>query len=354
MTLVEQARQQITRRPAAAALVGTVVGGLAASLVLNRLGRTAAPYDVRGRTVLITGGSRGLGLLLAREFGRLGARIVLVARSEDELRRAERMLSGDGIDVAGFVCDVREMTQVARVVGRTVEHTGGIDVLVNNAGIIQVAPLDHTRLEDYEDSLNTHFWGPLYLIRECLPHMRKRGGGRILNVSSIGGRVAVPHLAPYSVGKFALVGLSEGLRPELVRDGIFVTTATPGLMRTGSHLRARIRGRHEREALWFGAGVTSSLTSMDAGRAARQMVRACLRGRAHVTPGVQARVAELLNIVAPELTATVASIVTRHLLPGPSAAPSADLLREAREVGFGWLTPLLPQGAAVRNNETVE
>jgi short-subunit dehydrogenase len=156
------------------------------------------------------------------------------------------------------------------------------------------------------------------------------------------------------VGKFALVGLSEGLRPELMRDNVLVTTATPGLMRTGSHLRARIRGRHEREALWFGASVISSLTSMDARRAARQMVRACLDGRAHVTPGIQARLAEVLNIVAPELTAAAASIVTRHLLPGPSSAPSADQLREAREVGFGWLAPLLPQRAAVRNNETVE
>jgi NAD(P)-dependent dehydrogenase (short-subunit alcohol dehydrogenase family) len=165
MALVEQVRHKVSRRPAAATLVGTLVGGLAAGLVLNRLGRTSAGYDVRGRTVLITGGSRGLGLVLAREFGRLGARVVLVARSELELRRAERMLREEGLDVAGVVGDVRETVQVARVVADVVAHTGGIDVLVNNAGIIQVAPLAHTQLEDYEDSLNTHFWGPVYLIQ---------------------------------------------------------------------------------------------------------------------------------------------------------------------------------------------
>lgn len=342
----------MTFGPLTSTIAGTALGGLTAGLIVRRLSRTSPAYDVRGRTVLITGGSRGLGYVLAGEFGRLGARVVILARTEDDLARAGRKLRDQGHDVTALVCDVRDETQVTRTVAAVVEQTGGIDVLVNNAGVIQVAPLDHTHLEDYEDSLNTHFWGPVYLIRECLPHIRERGGGRILNVSSIGGRVAVPHLAPYSVGKFALVGLSEGLRSELGRHGIAVTTATPGLMRTGSHLRAQIRGRHEREAVWFGAGVTSSLTSMDARRAARQMVQACLRGRAHVTPGVQARVAEILNVTAPELTAAVASLVTRRVLPGPSPEPSADTLREAREVGFGWLTPLLPNRAAVRNNET--
>lgn len=342
----------MTFGPATSALAGTALGALGAGLIVRRLSRAWAADDMRGRTVLITGGSRGLGYVLAGEFGRLGARVVIVARTEDELARAEAKLRAEGHDVTALVCDVRDETQVARTVAAVVDQTGGIDVLVNNAGVIQVAPLDHTHIEDYEDSLNTHFWGPVYLIRECLPHMRECGGGRILNVSSIGGRVAVPHLVPYSVGKFALVGLSEGLRSELSRHGIAVTTATPGLMRTGSHLRAQIRGRHEREALWFGASVVSSLTSMDARRAARQMVRACLRGEAHVTPGVQARLAEILNVAAPELTAAVASMVTRYLLPGPSTAPSADTLREARDVGFGWLTPVLPNRAAVRNNET--
>lgn len=307
---------------------------------------------MQGRTVIVTGGARGLGYLLAREFGRQGARVFIAARTETELRHAEQTLRGSGLDVTALTCDIRDMADVVRMTSQVVALTGRIDVLVNNAGIIQVSPLDHTRLDDYEDSLNTHFWGPVYLIRECLPYMRARGEGRILNVSSIGGRVSVPHLAPYSVGKFALVALSDGLRAELARERILVTTATPGLMRTGSHLRARIRGRHRREALWFGAGVATSLTSMNAPRAARQMVRACLAGRAHVTPGVQARLAELINVAAPELSAMVAAGITRYLLPGPSANPSADTQREARDVGFGWLSPLLPNGAARRYNET--
>jgi NAD(P)-dependent dehydrogenase (short-subunit alcohol dehydrogenase family) len=276
---------------------------------------------------------------------------VIVSRSRDGLTRAVQQLRDEGIDVLALTCDVRDPAQVAEMVAQAVERTGSVDVLVNNAGIIQVAPLEHTRLEDFEDSLRTHLWGPLHCIRECLPYMRRHGTGRILNVSSIGGRVGVPHLVPYSVGKFALVGLSEGLRAELSRDGIVVTTATPGLMRTGSHLRAQFRGRHEQETRWFGAGVATSLTSMHARRAARQMVAACLAGHAHVTPGVQARVAEILNVLAPELTAAVSAFVVRRVLPGPSQSPSADHLRPAHEIGFGWLAPFLPNRAAARNNE---
>lgn len=309
-------------------------------------------FSMNKRVVLLTGASRGLGRDMALTLAAAGATVLCAGRSVKELEATARAIARKGGKAHVVPLDITDEEAVCAQVRAILRKHRRIDVLVNNAGVIQVAPLDHTHIEDYEDSLNTHFWGPVYLIRECLPHMRECGGGRILNVSSIGGRVAVPHLVPYSVGKFALVGLSEGLRSELSRHGIAVTTATPGLMRTGSHLRAQIRGRHEREALWFGASVVSSLTSMDARRAARQMVRACLRGEAHVTPGVQARLAEILNVAAPELTAAVASMVTRYLLPGPSTAPSADTLREARDVGFGWLTPVLPNRAAVRNNET--
>ena len=113
------------------------------------------------------------------------------------------------------------------------DRNGRIDVLINNAGIIQSGPVDNMTLDDYEDAMNTHFWGPLYMITKAVPHMREQGEGRIVNISSIGGRIAVPHLLPYSASKFALVGLSDGLRIELARDNIIVTTVCPGLMRTG-------------------------------------------------------------------------------------------------------------------------
>jgi NAD(P)-dependent dehydrogenase (short-subunit alcohol dehydrogenase family) len=297
----------------------------------------------------VSGGARGLGLLMARELARRGASVVIFGRTLDSIGRAEATLRGEGLDVRGRQCDVRDPADVARLVSVIVEETGRLDLLVNNAGVIQVSPIEHARIEDFEASLETHFWGPLYLIRQSLPHLRETRG-RILNIASIGGRIGVPHLASYCVGKFALVGLSETLRAELAKDGILVTTATPGLMRTGSHGQVEIRGQHAREAKWFGAAVATPLTSKNATRAARQIVDACVRGQAHVTPGIQARVAEVMNIVAPELTAELAAVVTR-LLPGPVDAPEADRGRRSSEVGFGWMSPLLPNRAARRNNE---
>ncbi len=333
-----------------AALAAGVVGGVAAALAVRSFRRPR--FDLNGRTVIVTGGGRGLGYLLAREFAWRGARVFITSRTTADLRRAERRLRDSGLDVTALSCDIREITQVARLVSQVVAQTGRIDVLVNNAGIVQMSPLDHTRLDDYEDSLATHLWGPMYLVRECLPYMRALGEGRILNVASIGGRIAIPHCAPYSVGKFALVGLSASLRAELARERILVTTATPGLMRTGAHVHARVRGRHQREAFWLGAGLATPLTSMNAARAARQMTRATLDGRAQVTPGIQARLAACLQAAAPELSATVSAALTRLVLPGPSSDSSADLVRVAGEVGFGALEPLLTRGPAGSDYET--
>ena len=325
-----------------------LIGG--AALLTRAVWRRTHLYDLRGKTVLISGGARGLGFLIAQELGRLGATVVIFSRSMDELARAREALEVQGITAVDLTCDVRNPDQVAVLVSQIVHHTGRIDVVVNNAGVIQATPMEHTRLKDYDESLQVHFWGPLYLIREALPHLR-RSHGRILNISSIGGRIGVPHLGPYCAGKFALTGLSEVLRAELAKDGVLVTTCTPGLMRTGSHGRVQLRGQHEAEAKWFGAAVATPLTSKDANRAARQIVRALREGRAHVTPGLQARVAEVLNALAPNTAAAVASAAVRTFLPGPSDESDGDATRAARDVGFGWLEPLLPNRAAIRNNE---
>lgn len=308
-------------------------------------------HSFRNQSVLISGGSRGLGLVMARMFAAEGARVYLIARSRAELLRAERDLRARGGNVRTMVCDVRDQAAVSRVVSRVIGETGRIDVLVNNAGIIQATPLEHAHTEDFSDSLRTHFWGPFHLVRAALPWMRQQGDGRIINVASIGGRIAVPHLLPYCVGKFALVGFSDGLHAELHKHGIAVTTVIPGLMRTGSHTQVQVRGQHRREAQWFGMAVATPLTSMDVGRAARQIIEASRRRRARITLGWQARAADIANTIAPELTAAVAALLVTHVLPGPAARPQGDVLRRLGELDTGWVQPFLPDDAAVRNNE---
>jgi NAD(P)-dependent dehydrogenase (short-subunit alcohol dehydrogenase family) len=191
-----------------------VAAGLATVIAVRAKRMRRAFYNFSGKSVVITGGSRGLGIVLARQLAIEGARITLIARDENELQRAsddirERYPSADVLIVRA---DVGQREDVERAISQAIGHYGAIDVLINNAGIIQVGPLDHMKLSDYDDAMKTHFWGPLFLVLAVLPHMRNQKGGRIVNISSVGGRISVPHLLPYSASKFALAGLSDGLR----------------------------------------------------------------------------------------------------------------------------------------------
>src|SRR5262249_22498190 len=221
------------------------------------------------------------------------------------------------IELLAAPADIRARYEAERAIAMAVERFGGVDVLINNAGVIQVGPLDHMKLADYEDAMLTHFWGPLYTMMAAIPHMRRTGAGRIVNISSIGGKIAVPHLVPYSASKFALGGLSEGLRAELALHNIVVTTVYPGLMRTGSPVNAMFKGQRPQEYAWFAISDSLPLASISPERAARQIIRSCQYGEAELIITVQARMAVLARTAAPELFLDTMALIN-GLLPGPS------------------------------------
>jgi NAD(P)-dependent dehydrogenase (short-subunit alcohol dehydrogenase family) len=342
---------QLTERQKTAVAFGAIGIG---ALLAARAWRMREAYDFNGKSVVITGGSRGLGLIMARELANEGARLTILARNEDELERAASDLRTRNpfADVATVVADVRKRYDAERAIARAVERYGTVDVLINNAGIIQVGPLDHMRLGDYEDAMNTHFWGPLYMVLASLPHMRRQGDGRIVNISSIGGKIAVPHLVPYSASKFALTGLSDGLRIELLKENIVVTTVCPGLMRTGSPVNAMFKGKRPQEYAWFAISDSLPLASIDATRAARQIINACRYGDAELVITVQARLAVLARNAAPELFADAMALMNR-LLPGP-AGPDGDRAKPGRDSESEWAPSTLTKltyDAAEENNE---
>jgi NAD(P)-dependent dehydrogenase (short-subunit alcohol dehydrogenase family) len=315
--------------------------------------RKMTEYDLRDKTVLITGGSRGLGLVLAREFASQGARVAICARDEEELEQARVDLQNRGAEVLAVKCDITNQSEVEHLISRVHDRFGGIDVLVNNAGTIQVGPLEVMNREDFEHSMRTHFWGPLNTILAVLPEMRQRQHGRIVNISSIGGKISIPHLVPYSASKFALVGLSKGLRAELRKDGIVVTTVCPGLMRTGSPRNANFKGQHREEYAWFSISDSLPLTSIKAERAARQIVSACKQGRAELVITIQAKTAVLIDALFPEISAELLAVVNR-LLPEPGGIGdrSAKGKDSTSSWSPSWLTTLTEE-AALKNNETV-
>ncbi|HVX11012.1 MAG TPA: SDR family NAD(P)-dependent oxidoreductase [Pirellulales bacterium] len=331
--------------------IGFLAGGVASLYLANRLVRR--PYSLRGRTVLITGGSRGLGLLLAREVVRQGAKVVICGRNQEALDRAADDLRRSGGQVHAVVCDVTVREDVQRLIQEVLGHWGKIDVLINNAGIIQAGPVQVMTIDDFRSAMDTHYWGPLYTILETLPSMRRNGGGRIVNIASIGGKISVPHLLPYSASKFALVGLSEGLRSELAQEGILVTTVCPGLMRTGSPRNALFKGQHRSEYAWFSVSDSIPGASMSAERAARQIIRACCHGRAEIVLSLPAVAAARVHGVAPGLVARALGWVNRML-------PRAGGIGHRSARGFESESRLSPsvltrlsESAAVRNNEVL-
>jgi NAD(P)-dependent dehydrogenase (short-subunit alcohol dehydrogenase family) len=316
-----------------------------------RLIRTAR-YSLRDKVVLITGGSRGLGLVLARQICGAGGKVALIARDAEELGRAKADLARRGGGAVLTVqCDLLDAGQIKSAVRQIIDRFGKIDILINSAGIIEVGPLEHMTREDFERAMRLHFWAPFELISQIVPEMRTWGGGRIVNISSIGGKVAVPHLTPYSASKFALTGFSDAIRAELARDNIHVTTVAPGMMRTGSHVNAKFKGKHDAEFGWFAASAGAPLISMNADRAARKILAACRRGQPSLTLTFAARTAIFGNALFPNLTGYWMKTVNRFL-PGAGNDEGNELRAgsQLHRLPPQWLTRLADR-ATTKNNE---
>ncbi|MDE1176751.1 MAG: SDR family NAD(P)-dependent oxidoreductase [Edaphobacter sp.] len=288
----------------------------------------AAP--VRGRVVLITGSSSGLGLALAERYATAGAKLVLTARSMDDLTAAkERLLHRGAIreaDILLLPCDIAKADDVSSMIHAAIAHFGRVDVLINNAGIIQVGPIESQTVEAFQQAMQTNFFGAVHTVQAVLPHMLARRTGKIVNIASIAGKFAMPHLLPYVASKFALVGYSEGLHAELRHKGIRVTTVCPGLMRTGSQNHAQFSGNARAESRWFTIAATMPLLAASVKRAANRIYMAEHDGRAEITITPQAWLAARFAGAHPEASQIAAAIVNEYLLPNAPyaiAAPSA-------------------------------
>lgn len=317
------------------ALAGAVLAGRTLVDLLTR-------RDLNGQVALITGGSRGLGLLLAREFGRAGCRVAICARDPQELEEARKHLRAWGMrKVFTYPCDITDEVQVKLMLAGVEASLGRIDILVNNAGIIQSGPLQSLMLDDFQQAMDVMFWGAVYTTMALLPTMLDRNSGHIVNITSIAGKVALPHLLPYDTAKFAAVAFSEGLAAELTGTQVRVTTVVPGLMRTGSYLNAFFKGSHEEEFRWFGISDNLPLLSIDAERAAARIVRAVRRGDPEVILTLPASVLVRLHGLFPQLMIRLLGWGGRLLLPegsNPARVRGMIIEENIESPLFHWLT----------------
>ncbi|MBY8882300.1 SDR family NAD(P)-dependent oxidoreductase [Streptomyces sp. PLK6-54] len=287
-----------------------------------------------GLSAVVTGGSRGLGLLLAEQLLRRGCAVTVAARDEEELDRAREFLlrQRPGGRVRTAVCDVTDRAAVAALMGGAADAFGGIDVVVANAGVIQVAPVESVGSDEFRSAMDTIYLGAVHAALEALPWLRRsRPGGRLALIGSVGGLLAVPHLLPYSAAKSAVAALAEGLHAELRGDRVSVTAVHPGLMRTGSHLAAEFGGDQAAEFAWFSALAGAPLVSMDARRAADRIVTAVERRRPRIVLTPLAKAAGLTHGIAPALTTRLSALAVK-VLPAPPGSGNVVALHKGHAV----------------------
>jgi len=307
----------------------TILKGAAVAFAAVRASSfaTRAKRGIRleGKTVLVTGSSRGLGRAVALELGRRGCRVAICARTSADLERVRAELVALGVTVHAEVCDLRSMDQVEGLVANVTAHLGPIDVLIANAATITVGPVESMAVADFDDAMTSIFKTSLHAALAVLPSMRSRKRGTVAFVTSLGGKISVPHLVPYSTAKFAEVGLAEGLRAESAQSGINVLTVIPGVMRTGAHVHATFKGNAEKEYGWFGAGATAPMPmTIDPARAARRIARAVARGDHEIILTPAAQVGLAVQRLSPELVGFLMRIASR-LLPKAPSIPARDL-----------------------------
>lgn len=315
------------------------------------IARRSRHVDLAGRVVLITGGSRGLGLCLARQLARLGAKVAICGRDVETLQRAHDELLTITSDAIAFVADVTQPYDIRTLVNGVVDQLGPIDVLINNVGFIQVGPAQAMTEEDYRVSMDEIFWSAYRMTEAVRPAMTKRGRGRVANITSIGGLVPAPHLAPYVAAKHAMVGWSRALHNELARDGIKVTTVVPGLMRTGSPRNAKFKGQAEAEYAWFKISDSLPFTSMSAERAAANIIDAIAYGDAEIQLTLSAKVAGRVQALFPNLSAIAGAMMNRSLPAEGGIGTSSAFGRSVENAATRSGATALTDAAARANNE---
>lgn len=189
--------------------------------------------ELKDKIAIVTGGTKGIGRAIAEALLRNGMRVCICARDADEVENAVQSLSGVGDgDVIGAVCDVRDLDEVNGLFDHVADEFGGVDVLINNAGIGIFGRLAEMAPDDFRAVIETNLLGVFYCCRQAIPRMKQRGGGYIINMSSLAGTNAHPQMSAYNASKFGLNGFSEALMQEVRHDGIRVSYIMPGSVNT--------------------------------------------------------------------------------------------------------------------------
>lgn len=280
--------------------------------------------NLNNKVVMITGGSKGLGFVIAKELVKENCRLALCARDMQELIDAREEIIKAGGNALISVCDVSDKDAVDTFVKKVIKHFGGIDIVINDAGIIMVGAMESFSMQEFESAMDVMYWGIVNTTMSVLPHMKERKEGQIVNITSVGGKVSIPHLLPYSAAKFAAIGFSEGISAELRKDNIYVTTIIPGLMRTGSYFNALFQRDNKTEFKLFSLMSTAPLITISADKAARETIRAIKSRKVEKVLGLPAKALIEIHHFFPETSIKLFGFMAKFI---PSAKEHTEFVK---------------------------
>jgi NAD(P)-dependent dehydrogenase (short-subunit alcohol dehydrogenase family) len=330
------------RQRGAGVALALVMAGLSWAVVSRAAVRRRRQLDLRGRVALVTGGGRGLGLAITRALVQRGCRVAVCGRDGKVIRDCVDQYRSEGITILGRACDVGDPDQVKAMLRAVAAEYGQLDILVNNAAQCYVGPASELDELDMQLALRNIFWGQFHTTMAVLPQMRARGFGRIVNVTSIGGKLPIPHQAAYVAAKHAATGWSETLAIELEQEGISVSTITPPPLRNGAPLHAHYNGRREGEFKWFASALTSPLSAISAERVAQVVVDAIIHGQHERAVSPLSWLGARAQGMAPNLVATGLRWFARRM-PAPAAPGKSSPMRVGLDVARASTDPVVDQ-----------
>ncbi len=333
------------RRWGAGIWLAVSLAGLSAAALARRRRR----LDLEGRVAIVTGGARGLGLAITRTLVQQGCRVAICGRDEKVIARCVDEYRSRGFTILGQACDVSNPDQVKAFLELVLDSYGEVDILVNNAAQCYVGPASELDALDMQLALQNIFWGQFHWTMAVLPRMRARRFGRIVNITSLGGKLPIPHQAAYVAAKHAATGWSETLAAELEHEGIVVSTITPPPLRNGAPLHAHYNGSREREFTWFASALTSPLSATSADRVAGVVVEAIARGQHERAVSPLSWLVARAHGLAPNLVGTGLRWIARRMPPAGEPGTSSPMrlgLGVARSSGDAGLRQLARQAAS--------
>lgn len=244
---------------------------------------------MKGKVVIITGGSSGIGKALAEKFGQAGSKILITGRNEARLKDTVNLLRLNGIEANSFMGDVSIEENNKRMVAEAIRIFGRIDILINNAGVGMRALFEDSDLEVFKNVININFYGTVYATKYCLPHILESKGS-IIGVSSIIGRRGTPARTAYSASKFAMEGFLEALRMEVMKRGVHVLTACPGFTTSNIRQNAYTANGHEQ-----GESPRNEENMMSAEVVANSIYQATLKQKRDIVLTVKGKLVVFLN-----------------------------------------------------------